>query len=314
MYKYSECENIADCKKWDEGVLLGKNPSFYQSTAFAEGKKLCGYKTKYALVEDEKGNVLLRAVVIIHSFGIYIHRGPICYENGIGALNYFFVEVLERYDLNIFFSSNILELKAGRQLNELCVQNSAYHTMMLKIESSFEKQMAMMNQNRRRIVRKVLRKDNEFVFEQGKHNLDLFLQCMISNNNSLLDNKKLIPEIVAMSKQQFVELYVCKFRGQVISGIMAFVFGEVFESRYNTNSKKYMHLNAGTFLDCNILAKLIEDGIQYYDFAGYDVNAKEGVKEANINYYKRSYGGSVVKFNNYTLRKNKKNYMIEMLK
>ena len=207
-----------------------------------------------------------------------------------------------------------MDLEGGRRLSELCVQNGAYHTMMLKIENSFEKQMTMMNQNRRRIIRKVLRTDSEFVFEQGKHNLDLFLQCMISNNNSLLDNKKLIPEIIAMSKQKFVELYVCKFRGQVVSGIMGFVFGDVFESRYNTNSKKYMHLNAGTFLDCNILAKLIEDGVRYYDFAGYDVNAKEGEKEANINYYKRSYGGSVVKFNNYTLRKNKKNYMIEMLK
>lgn len=62
-------------------------------------------------------------------------------------------------------------------------------------------------------------------------------------------------------------------------------------------------MNAGTYLDIWLINDLRERKIKYYDFAGYEMNAKPGTYNWGINYYKYSYGGAIRQVNMYKIKK-----------
>ena len=304
LKKVGEELDMKNSDVWNDYVKKGINGSFYQSYSNIKAQENFTERGIGVVIKNEN-EIVIVATCFLYQFGISIPYGPVFLVMDESALLFLFHNLIEKYNKAVYFSLFSEICDEHINIFEKFKKYGEYHTIILPIKPSHGEQLKLMNKNRRRIVKRVLNNSKVLEIEKGLHNLkefSLFYEEMQEQRGELSKRKDL-NELLNYENSEYVELYVCRHQGRIISGILGFNFGNVFESRYNANDKKFNFLNAGTYLDIWLINDLRERKIKYYDFAGYEMNAKPGTYNWGINYYKYSYGGAIRQVNMYKIKK-----------
>lgn len=287
-------ENIAK-KIWDDMLLINGCNNFYQSFSNAVITQAEEDGQKKFYVFDEGNKTIIWAMCCIKGEKCIIPFGPfLSDEVSLNSFATFLNELKEKTGKKIIFSVDNENVKKLKPITKNLKIDWDFTTIILNIKNkSIEEVRANFSENRERIVKKCLINLKEAIITEGKQNCEdfyrLYEKRMQENNAPVefdLEFLKLIAE------QKNTGIMICRNSDyEPMSGLVYFIFGNTITTRYNAFDSKFAQLNPGSYLDFNMITKIVNDeNLAYYDMSGLAMESDCSQKSLNVNRYKKTYG------------------------
>lgn len=281
---------------WDSSVLSLSNPTYYQSYNYSQ---ICkgNADIEYIYKKNILGQIDIMGFVKIDDSKVTIPFGPIF------AASVSFIEVMEfindirkHYNKPVTFSLPKEFVDEQHILEYNLSKGWCFVTPLVDTNKTIEMIVKGCNENRRRIIRKVLQNISQDSIRNGAQYLESFIELyarrMQETDGEMDLSLDLLDKMLAYDNTQ---LTVCMDRDRVIAGSVTFEFGNTLITRFNCYDSEYHKLSPIARIDYELLKYAsLKDGIDYYDMSGLAEGTEISDKQRNLNRYKLSYRPSKV--------------------
>jgi len=289
MIKFYNEESIKEI--WDSNILNLSNPTFYQSYNFSQ---ICkdGKKVVYVCDRDNYDDIKIMCFAKIYDDRISIPFGPV-FKSDI-TIN----EILDFVDnIRKLYNKSVVFSLPPEFINEKILLNSnleiGWHfvTPLVSTENSIEKIVKNCNENRRRIIKRVLNNIPQSDMKMGLKYADDFIKLYekrMKETNGEIDLS--INYLNKLLEYDNIKLTVCLNNDKLIAGSVTFEYGDTLITRYNCFDSDFSKLSPIARIDYELLKYASESSeIKYFDMSGLAVDENITEKEYNLNRYKLSY-------------------------
>jgi len=288
MIKILDKENAK--KIWDNTLLTLGNPNFYQSYNYSE---ICqgNANVEYVYSCNELGNVHIMGFIKIDEDKVSIPFGPIFNTNcSFSDVMDFITEIRYKYQKKVNFC--LPEEFVQDEINKYDIEKGwCFVTPLIDTDKSIDLIVQNCNENRRRIIRKVLQdiSDDQIVIDSkyAEEFMRLYKRRMAETNAELDLSLDYLEKILSYDN---TKLTACVKDDNLIAGSITFEFGDTLITRYNCYDSNFSKLSPIARVDYDLLKYAsLNSEIKYYDMSGLAVGDNINNKELNLNRYKLSY-------------------------
>lgn len=307
-YSYEEKE-----KKYEEFVKGQDLCDFQQSAKWGKVKEF--WKNEIVTVENEKGQIIASASILIRKMSIfgnlmYIPRGPVGNienEEILKQITEKIKEVAKKYKaFGVMIEPNItadneefkkIAKKIGYQINSKAVNFEqsiqARYNFRLNLENKTEEEVFSGFASKTRYNVRVAMKNNVKVVEKGKEGLDEFYKLMEetgSRDHFIVRSKDYFEKVLDIFPEE-VKILIAYYNDKPIATIAPIMYGKKMWYLYGASGNEERNKMPTYLLQWEAIKIALKNNCTVYDFRGVcmDKNGEDGLFR-----YKKGFGGDLV--------------------
>ncbi len=292
---------IEDKKEYNDFLREQKHAEFLQSFEWGEFQEKTGNKVFHIGVEDE-GKIAAVATLIKKNIPLgmsyfFCPRGPVLVTHNLELItqirNLLFGEIkkLAKKEKVIFLRfepSEEFQVPSSKLRVARTIDVEPSKTSILDLTKTEDELLKAMHQKTRYNIRLAEKKGVEII-EAGKDDFEKFWQVMQETKDRdgfRLHDKEHYRKMLEID---FQKLFLAKYDGKIIAGIIAAFFGDTAVYVHGASSNQHRETMAPYLLQWHVIKKAKTEGFKYYDFYGTDESKWPGVTR-----FKQGFGGSEV--------------------
>lgn len=282
---------------WDDMTLLLSNPTYYQSFNWSKINEGIS-PAEYVYSKNACGNInIMGFVKIVDNERVSIPFGPVFDSNvSYEEVLDFIGEIRKYYNKKVSFS-----LPYGFINDDIITKFNLekgwyFATPLVDTNKSIDDIVKGCDENRRRIIRKVLRTFPPESIQSGSVYAEEFMSLYTRRLIETSAEQDLSMEnIEKMLKYDNTALTVCLDNNKIIAGSLTYEFGDTLITRYNCFDSNYFKFSPVARIDYELLKYAsLNPSLKFFDMSGIVEGDNISDKEKNLNRYKNSYRPSKI--------------------
>ncbi len=286
---------------------------FLQSEYWRKFQESVGRKTFSLEENDEKGDNLILANMIVHTLPVvgnyfYTPRGPILIQsaklkaqNHSAKLKSFFTNLFElakrekigwvRVEPNSEEELGLIKngLSNGIEIKKSAVDVQPREILALDIAKSEEELLAEMKQKTRYNIRLAEKKGVKIIESRDKKYIDSFLNLIkitAERDKIAVHPEGYYRKMFEMIPPEILKLYAAEYEGKIIAANLVSFFGETATYMHGASASEYRNVMAPHLLQWRQILDAKTSGCTRYDFGGINTQYRkwEGITRFKIGF------------------------------
>lgn len=308
-----EVEEITDKKEWEEFLLQFsvETTPFFQSWDWGEVQKKIGHSIyRFGLFEDGKLLGIALSVEIKARRGHYLHlrHAPVV-GNYKENFDFLFDEIksyakklkCDFIRVSPLFpeTEEVREFFKNRGFRNAAIHNmDAENAWVLSLEESEEQILAGMRKTTRYLVKKAKTFPIEVSSSSSEADFKAFMDLYneTSRRHGFVPHRGLSEEFKVFTKEKEAILFVARFEGKVISGILIVYYGNQAVYHHGASSDMHKEVPAAYLLQWEAIREAKKQGKKIYNFWGVVPENKPNHPWRGLTLFKTGFGGNRLNF------------------